>query len=114
MAAALGRALARVGGARHVALVVPDAVAKVTLVRFDQVPAKPADLDAMLRWNVRKSLPFKVDDAQVTYGEGVPVEGGGREFVVGCRQTRSDCRVRRRLHGGGRARRAWSIWRRST
>ena len=80
--AALGRALARVGGARHVALVVPDAVAKVSLVRFDQVPAKAADLDAMLRWNIRKSLPFKTEDAQVTYGDGVTVDGGGREFVV--------------------------------
>jgi len=82
VAAALGRALARVGGARHVALVVPDAVAKVSLVRFDQVPAKAADLDALLRWNLRKSLPFKTEDAQVTYGDGVSVEGGGREFVV--------------------------------
>jgi Tfp pilus assembly PilM family ATPase len=82
VSAALGRALARVGGTRHAALVVPDSVAKVTLVRFDQVPAKAADLDAMLRWNIRKSLPFKVDDAQVTYGDGVPIEGGGREFVV--------------------------------
>lgn len=80
--AALGRALTRVGGARHVALVVPDAVAKVSLVRFDQVPAKAADLEAMLRWNVRKSLPFKADEAQVTYGDGVAVDGGGREFVV--------------------------------
>lgn len=80
--AALARALAGVGGARHVALVVPDAVAKVSLVRFDQVPAKPADLDAMLRWNIRKSLPFKTEDAQVSYGEGVALEAGGREFVV--------------------------------
>jgi type IV pilus assembly protein PilM len=80
--AALGGVLARVGGARHVALVVPDAVAKVSLVRFDQVPAKAGDLDAMLRWNIRKSLPFKVDDAQVTYTEGLQVEGRGREFVV--------------------------------
>jgi type IV pilus assembly protein PilM len=82
VAAAVGRALARVGGARHVALVVPDAVAKVSLVRFDQVPAKPADLDALLRWNLRKSLPFKPEDAQVAYGDGISVEGGGREFVV--------------------------------
>jgi type IV pilus assembly protein PilM len=80
--AALGRVLASIGGARHVALVVPDAIAKVSLVRFDQVPAKAADLDAMLRWNVRKSLPFKADDAQVTYGEGIGIEGGGREFLV--------------------------------
>lgn len=80
--AALARAVAGVGGARHAALVVPDAVAKVSLVRFDQVPAKAADLDAMLRWNIRKSLPFKPEDAQVAYGEGVVVDGGGREFVV--------------------------------
>ena len=79
--AALGRALSGVGGGRHVALVVPDAVAKVSLVRFDQVPAKAADLDAMLRWNVRKSLPFKAEDAQMTYGDGALVDGG-REFVV--------------------------------
>ena len=80
--AALVRALARVGGARHVALVVPDAIAKVSLVRFDQVPLKAADLDAMLRWNIRKGLPFKTEEAQVTYAEGLPLEGGGREFVV--------------------------------
>ena len=82
VSAALGRALGRVGGARHVALVVPDAVAKVSLVHFDHVPAKAADLDAMLRWNVRKSLPFKIEEAQVTYGEGVAANGGGWDFVV--------------------------------
>jgi len=80
--AAVSRALARVGGARHIALVVPDAVAKVSFVRYDQVPAKAADLDAMLRWNIRKGLPFKADDAQLTYAEGLPLEGGGREFMV--------------------------------
>lgn len=80
--AALGRALASIGGVRHVALVVPDAVAKVSLVRFDQVPARPSDLEAMLRWNVRKGLPFKVEDAQLTFAEGLVLDGGGREFLV--------------------------------
>ena len=79
--AAVRRVLDRVGHARHVALVVPDAVARVALVRFDQVPSRTADLEAMLRWNVRKGLPFKIDDAQVTWAPGAAVEGG-REFVV--------------------------------
>jgi Tfp pilus assembly PilM family ATPase len=81
VAAAVRRVLDRVGHARHVALVVPDAVARVALVRFDQVPARTSDLEAMLRWNVRKGLPFKIDDAQVTWAPGAAVEGG-REFVV--------------------------------
>jgi type IV pilus assembly protein PilM len=81
VAGAVGRVLAQVGGARHVALVVPDSVARVSLVRFDQVPARAADLDAMLRWNVRKSLPFKIDDAQVAWAPGAAA-GESREFVV--------------------------------
>jgi type IV pilus assembly protein PilM len=81
IAAAVRRVLDRVGHARHVALVVPDAVARVALVRFDQVPSRTSDLEAMLRWNVRKGLPFKIDDAQVTWAPGAAVDGG-REFVV--------------------------------
>jgi Tfp pilus assembly PilM family ATPase len=82
LGAAVRRALARVGGARHVALVVPDPVAKVTLVRFDQVPARASDFESMVRWHVRKSLPFKAEEAQVTWSPGAAVEGGGGEFVV--------------------------------
>jgi type IV pilus assembly protein PilM len=82
VAAAVGRALDGVGRARHVALVVPDSAAKVSLVRFEQAPPRGRDLEAMLRWQVRKSVPFRVEDAQVTWAEGQPLEGGGREFLV--------------------------------
>ena len=82
VAAAVGRALDAVGRARHVALVVPDSTAKVSLVRFEQAPPRGRDLDAMLRWQVRKSVPFRVEDAQVTWAEGQPLDGGGREFLV--------------------------------
>lgn len=81
VAAAVRRALDRVGGARHVALVVPDSVAKVSVVRFDEVPARASDFEAMLRWHVRKSLPFKPEDAQITWTPGAAVDGG-KEFVV--------------------------------
>ena len=82
VAAAVARALDAVGRARHVALVVPDSVAKVSLVRFEQAPPRGRDLEAMLRWQVRKSVPFRVEDAQITWADGQPLEGGGREFVV--------------------------------
>ncbi len=82
VANAVGRALAAVGKARHVALVVPDSVAKVSLVRFDQVPAREGDLDQLLRWNIRKSLPFKAETAQVAWTPGAGDGASGREFLV--------------------------------
>ena len=70
------------GAPRRLALVVPDSAAKVSLLRFDKVPARAADLDRLVRWRARKTAPFRVEDAQVACAPGAPVEGGGREFVV--------------------------------
>ena len=67
---------------RRMALVLPDTVAKVSLVRFEKVPAKVQDLEQLIRWQVRKAAPFKVEDAQVAWIRGAEVPGGGREFVV--------------------------------
>jgi len=78
---ALTRVLDRVGGPRRVGLVVPDVIAKVSLVRFENVPARAADLDQLIRWQVRKSAPFPIEDAQVSYVRGVRADDG-QEFVV--------------------------------
>jgi type IV pilus assembly protein PilM len=67
---------------RRIALVLPDTVAKVSLIRFEKIPAKVQDLDQLIRWQVRKSAPFKIEDAQVSWVPGVALDGGGREFVV--------------------------------
>ena len=56
VSAAVGRVLAAVGGGRQVALVVPYSVAKVSLVRLEQVPTRLQELDAMLRFQIRKSV----------------------------------------------------------
>jgi type IV pilus assembly protein PilM len=82
VAASVARVLEAVGRARHVALVLPDSVAKVSLVRFDEAPPRGRDLEAMLRWQVRKSVPFRIEDAQITWADGQTLENGGREFLV--------------------------------
>jgi len=83
VAGALGRALERLGvRPRRVGLVVPDPVAKVSLVRFEQVPGRAQDLAQMIRWQVRKAAPFRIEDAQVAYAPGLALDGGGREFIV--------------------------------
>jgi type IV pilus assembly protein PilM len=67
---------------RRVALVLPDTVGKVSIVRFDQVPARAADLEQLIRWQVKKAAPYRVEDAQLSWIPGVAVPGGGQEFVV--------------------------------
>lgn len=81
---ALGRALERIGGQRprRVGLVVPDAIAKVSLVRFEKVPPRADDLDHLIRFQMRKSAPFRLEEAQVSYEAASALPDGGREFVV--------------------------------
>jgi len=78
---ALGRVLERIGRPRRVGLIVPDVVAKVSLVRFERVPAKAQELDQLVRWQVRKTAPFPIEDAQVSYVPGLRAEDG-QEFLV--------------------------------
>jgi len=66
---------------KKIALVIPDAAAKVSLLHFDHVPTRRDDLDQLVRWQVRKSAPFAIEDASVTYTSGAKT-ATGREFVV--------------------------------
>ena len=77
--AVLDKAAARV---RRIALVLPDTVAKVSLIRFEKIPARGQDLEQLIQWQVRKAAPFRIEDALVAWQPGVDVAGAGREYVV--------------------------------
>jgi Tfp pilus assembly PilM family ATPase len=88
VAGALKTALARLGTRpARVALVIPDLATKVSLIKFDQLPTKRDDLDQLVRWQVRKSAPFPIEEACVTYTPGVRETGGGEFVVVTARQS---------------------------
>jgi type IV pilus assembly protein PilM len=76
---AVQRALEAVGRPKQVGVVVPDTAAKVSLVRFDTVPPRAADLGAMIRGQVMRAVPFAIEHAQVSW---TPSGAGGSEFVV--------------------------------
>ena len=76
-------ALERLGGRpRRVALIVPDAIARVSLVRFEQLPPRREDLEQLVRWQVKKGSPFPIEDAVLTFSPGAPTGDGGGEFVT--------------------------------
>jgi Tfp pilus assembly PilM family ATPase len=81
VASALGRVLEQMGRPRRIGLILPDPVAKISLVRFAQIPARAQDLDQLVRWQVRKATPFPIDEGQVSYVPGVHA-ADGHEFIV--------------------------------
>jgi len=82
LSAALRSAFDKLGSRpRRIALVIPDTAAKLSLLRFDKVPAE-ADLDQLIRWQMRKAAPFKPEEAQISWVPAAPIPGGGREYLV--------------------------------
>jgi type IV pilus assembly protein PilM len=66
--AAVKRALDAVGPrGREVTLVVPDTAARVLLIDFDELPGKAAEALPVVRFRLKKLLPFDADDAAVGY-----------------------------------------------
>jgi type IV pilus assembly protein PilM len=52
---------------REVTLIVPDAAVRVLLLDFDELPAKPIEALPVVRFRLKKLLPFDADDAAVSY-----------------------------------------------
>ncbi len=52
---------------REVTLVVPDAAVRVLLLDFDTLPGKAAEALPVVRFRLKKLLPFDADDAAVSY-----------------------------------------------
>lgn len=55
------------GRSRDVCVVIPDAATRVLLLDFETLPEKQPDADAVVRFRLKKSLPFDVDQSSVSY-----------------------------------------------
>src|ERR1700692_2798948 len=52
---------------RDVTVVVPDSAVRVLFVDFDQLPSKAAEALPVVRFRLKKLLPFDADEAMVSY-----------------------------------------------
>jgi type IV pilus assembly protein PilM len=83
VAGALRTVLGALGArVRRVAVLLPDLTARVSLVRFDKVPARAEDLTQLVRWQVRKSAPFPIEEGQLTHAPCGRAADGASEFVA--------------------------------
>ena len=52
---------------RNLTLVLPDGAVRVLLIDFDSLPSKTADVLPIIRFRLRKLVPFEVEDAAIAY-----------------------------------------------
>lgn len=74
--AVLEEALRSVAGRSHdLIAVVPDPAVRVVLLEFDTLPADSEEATSVVRFRLKKSLPFDVDKARVSYHAQKTKEG---------------------------------------
>lgn len=64
------------GKEEDVALLVPDPVIRVFVQHFEQFPRSPQEAEPMLRWKLKKSVPFEADETVISYMRQAPREDG--------------------------------------
>ena len=64
---ALSASLSTVGGGKDVVAVIPDAAVRVLLIDFETLPNDREEAEALIRFRVRKSLPFDVEQAALSF-----------------------------------------------
>ncbi len=67
---------------RALTLIVPDAVVRVLLLDFDSLPSKRSEALPILRFRLRKLVPFETEDAAITWQAMGSGSDGLRVLVV--------------------------------
>jgi type IV pilus assembly protein PilM len=76
-------------GAREedAALLLPDPVIRVFVQHFEDFPRSPQEAIPMLRWKLKKSVPFEVDETLLSYMRQAP-RADGVDVVTGIARLR--------------------------
>ena len=64
---ALGLTLGKAGKRANSALVIPDYAVRMAVLDFEEFPAGETERMALLRFRMRKSVPFPIDEAKLSY-----------------------------------------------
>lgn len=65
----------------RVSVVVPDNLAKVMLITLPERPSGRRQLDELVRAQMRRAVPFKLDEARISY-QVIPNEGRGVAILI--------------------------------
>ncbi len=72
---------------QEVALILPDPVIRVFVQHFDEFPRSPQEAIPMLRWKLKKSIPFEADETVISYMRQ-PARAEGVDIVTALARLR--------------------------
>ncbi len=76
-------ALAREGvKTRQISVVMPDHLARVALLPFEELPRTRREVLELVRWRMKKAVPFKVEEAALDYQVLPPFDGQGLALLA--------------------------------
>jgi type IV pilus assembly protein PilM len=67
---------------KDVALILPDYCTRMTVVDFDSFPSDPKEQASLVRFRVKRSVPFDVESAALSYFPQTAAKGGKVDVVV--------------------------------
>jgi len=67
---------------RRTALILPDYCARISVLDFDNFPSDPAEQTALLRFRMKKSVPFDIDSAVISYAPQSRKNNSGKIEVL--------------------------------
>lgn len=81
----VGGVVERAAGVRDASLIVPDAWLRVSFSEITDVPRQAEARDEVLRWKLRRLVPFRVDELRVGAAEvaPLPVQEEPRRLLLG-------------------------------
>ena len=86
--AAVGRVFSRLRAKNEdVALLLPDSVIRVFVLHFDVFPRKADEAIPILRWRLKKSVPFEAEETLISYMRQSPRDDGV-DIVTGLARLR--------------------------
>jgi type IV pilus assembly protein PilM len=62
-----------------ISLAIPDSCAKVTIHQFDSMPGNESEKQQLLKWKLKKTLPFNIEDSHLSFLEQKTPDG---KYVV--------------------------------
>jgi hypothetical protein len=68
-------------GASRISLGLPDSLARVVVIELPEAPRRDAQAKEMIHWKVRRTIPFRVEDAVISY-QMLAVNGSGCKVLA--------------------------------
>ncbi len=67
---------------RPAAVILPDQAVRVSLLDFDSFPSAASEQEALVRFRVKKTIPFDIEGARISFAPLPPVSGRSKTDVL--------------------------------